>query len=204
MSSVAIYMEGGGRGPDSRAALRRGMDGLLGSLKQAARNKAMNWKLVCCGPRTDAFHRFRNAARNGDATIVLLLVDAEEPVTTGPGEHLQARDGWDMTGVEAQSVHLMAQTMEAWIVADVDALTRYYGQGLRRGVLPRSADLESVSKPDIEHSLHRATERTGKGRYRKIAHASDLLQRVDAEKVKARCRHCHRLFDELGRMIDAA
>ena len=36
MSGVAIYMEGGGRGPDTRAALRRGMDVLLGSLKQAA------------------------------------------------------------------------------------------------------------------------------------------------------------------------
>lgn len=204
MSGVAIYMEGGGKGPDARAALRRGMDALLVPLKQAARDKSMRWKLVCCGPRDEAFRSFRNAARNGEAAIVLLLVDAEEPVATGPREHLQARDKWDMRGVDAQSVHLMVQTMEAWIVADADALSRYYGQGFSAGALPRAADLESVVKREVDRSLRRATERTGKGRYRKIAHASDLLRRIDAETVKARCRHCRRLFDELGGMIDAA
>ena len=38
----------------------------------------------------------------------------------------------------------------------------------------------------------------------RIRHASDLLQRMDAEKVKAKCRHCQRLFIELEQMIDAA
>ena len=109
-----------------------------------------------------------------------------------------------MTGVDTQSVHLMVQTMEAWIVADADALSSYYGQGFNVGALPRAADPESVSKREVERSLRRATERTAKGRYQKIAHASDLLQRIDAETVKARCRHCQRLFDELGGMIDAA
>lgn len=204
MSGVAIYMEGGGRGPDTRAALRRGMDALLAPAKQAARDKSLRWKLVCCGPRNEALRGFRNATRDGEAAIVLLLVDAEGLVATGPCEHLQARDGWDMTGVEAQSVHLMVQTMEAWIVADADALRRYYGQGFNAQALPRAMDLEGVAKQALARSLRRATDGTGKGRYRKIAHASDLLQRVDAERVKARCRHCRRLFDELGRMIDGA
>ena len=180
------------------------MDTLLRSLKQAARDKTLRWKLVCCGPRAEAFRRFRNAAHNGETAIVLLLVDAEGPVAKGPCEHLQARDGWDMRGVDAQSVHLMVQTVEAWIVADADALSRHYGQGFNAGALPRAENLESVAKRDVERSLHRATERTGKGRYQKIAHASDLLQRIDAEKVKARCRHCQRLFDEFRQLIDAA
>ena len=106
MSSVAIYMEGGGSGSGTKAALRRGMDALLGPLKQAARNKSMHWKLVPCGPRGEAFRSFRNAARDADGAIVLLLVDAEGPVATGPCEHLQARDGWDMAAVAAQTVHL--------------------------------------------------------------------------------------------------
>ena len=204
MTGVEIYMEGGGRGAGARAALRRGMDTLLGPLKQAARNKSMHWKLVPCGPRDVAFRSFRNAPRHADGAIVLLLVDAEGPVTKGPCEHLQARDGWDMAAVDAQTVHLMVQTMEAWIVADADALKRYYGQSFNAGLLPRAADLESVAKSEVEDSLRRATEHTGKGRYHKIRHGSDLLQRVDAERVKARCRHCRRLFDQLGRMIDAA
>ena len=68
----------------------------------------------------------------------MLLVDAEGPVATGTCEHLRARDGWDMTGVDAQSVHLMVQTMEAWIVADADALGSYYGNGFNAGALPRA------------------------------------------------------------------
>ena len=195
-------MEGGGRGAGARAALRRGMDTLLRPLKQAARDKSMHWKLVCCGPRDVAFRSFRNAARDADGAIVLLLVDAEGPVADGPCEHLHARDGWDLAAVDAGSVHLMVQTMEAWIVADSDALNRYYGQRFSARLLPRAADLEGVAKSEVEDSLRRATEHTGKGRYHKIRHASDLLQHVDAEKVRARCRHCRRLFDELGRMID--
>ena len=133
---------------------------------------------------------------------MLLLVDAEGPVATGPCEHLQVRDRWPMAGIDAQSVHLMVQTMEAWIVADADALKEYYGRSFNVRLLPKAEDLESVAKSEVERSLRRATEHTGKGRYHKIRHASDLLRQVDAEKVKVRCRHCRRLFDELGRMID--
>ena len=63
--------------------------------------------------------------------------------------------------------------MEAWIVADADALRSYYGQRFNQGALPRTDDLERVGKPTLENSLQRATERTQKGRYKKIAHASE-------------------------------
>ena len=204
MSGVAIYMEGGGAGRGSKAALRQGMDAFLDPLKQAAREKKLHWKLVCCGPRDEAFRGFRNALRDGDDDMVVLLVDAEEPVEAEARAHLRARDGWELADINGQSVHLMVQTMEAWIVADVDALRGYYGQRFNHGALPRTVDLERVGKPTLENSLQRATERTQKGRYRKIAHASDLLKRIAPDRVKARCRHCRRLFDELGRMIDAA
>ena len=57
----------------------------------------------------------------------------------------------------------MVQTMEAWIVADVDALKRYYGQNFNTGLLPRATDLESVAKSEVEDSLRRATKHAGKG-----------------------------------------
>ena len=202
--SIAIYMEGGGNSRDTKVALRTGMDALLGTLKQSARERELHWTLVCCGPRNEAFRRFRNALRDRNYGTVVLLVDAEDPVAMEPGAHLQARDGWDMAGIEANLIHLMVQTMEAWIVADANALRGYYGQGFNAGVLPRAADLEGVAKRDLENSLHRATERTRKGTYHKIRHASDLLQRIDPETVKARCHHCERLFIDVGRLIDAA
>ena len=39
MSGITIFMEGGGVGIDTRAALRRGMDTFLQPLKQAARDR---------------------------------------------------------------------------------------------------------------------------------------------------------------------
>ena len=118
MNGVAIYMEGGGDGRDTKAALRQGMDALLQPLKEAARAKALHWKLVPCGGRGETFRRFRNAAVNGDDAIVVLLVDAEGSVDGAPHLHLQSRDGWDMQFAGEDTINLMVQTMETWIVAD--------------------------------------------------------------------------------------
>ena len=132
----------------------------------------------------------------------MLLVDAEGPVVDRPREHLHSRDGWDLNFASSDSVHLMVQTMEAWIVSDSDALSRYYGQGFNQTALPRTENLESVSKLDVERSLRQATERTQKGRYQKIRHARDLLGMINAEETKRRCGHCARLFHVLGRLIE--
>lgn len=202
--SVAVYMEGGGDGRDTKDALRRGMEVFLQPLKQAARDREMRWKLVCCGPRNEAFRRFRNALHEGDDSVVVLLVDAEGPLGTDAGSHLHRRDGWNVTSIDDNLIHLMVQTMEAWIVADGRALRAYYGQQFNAGALPRAADLENVGKRDLEKALRRATRHTQKGEYHKIRHASDLLQRMNAETVRARCDHCRRLFDELARLINKA
>ena len=204
MSGVAIYMEGGGDGKSAKAAIRQGMDALLRPLKDAARAKALHWKLVPCGGRNEAFRGFRNAVGNGDDAIVVLLVDAEEPVDRAPHLHLQSRDGWDMSFAGEDTIHLMVQVMETWIAADPDALSTYYGRGFNGNALPGAVNLEQVPKTEVEQVLNRATEGTTKGRYHKIRHARDLLKRIDVEKVKARCPHCARLFDKLGPMIDAA
>ena len=204
MSGVAIYMEGGGDGKSAQAAIRQGMDALLRPLKDAARAKALHWKLVPCGARNDAFRRFRDAINHGDSAIAVLLVDAEGPVNRAPRLHLQSRDGWGMGFADEDTSHLMVQVMETWIVADPDALSTYYGQNFNGNVLPKAANLEQVSKADVARTLNRATEHTTKGCYHKIRHASDLLKRIDVERVKKRCPHCARLFDKLGPMIDAA
>ena len=197
-------MEGGGKDNATKAALRQGMDAFLQPLKEAARNKELSWKLACYGSRDETFKRFRDAVNNSDDAVNVLLVDAEGPVNQSARDHLQARDGWDLSFIGEDTVHLMVQMMETWIVADSAALSRYYGQGFRVNKLPKATDLETVPKTTVERSLDEATKDTQKGRYHKIRHASDLLKRVEAEKVKARCCHCQRLFDEIGRIVDAA
>ena len=56
----------------------------------------------------------------------------------------------------------------------------------------------------MSSALNRATKGSRKGCYHKIQHASDLLQRIDVERVQDRCPHCRRLFDVVGRMLAAA
>ena len=118
--------------------------------------------------------------------------------------HLQARDKWNLSFTPEETVHLMVQIMETWIVADLAALSQYYGQGFRANKLPKATNLETVPKPTVERSLGEATKDTQKGRYHKIRHASDLLKLIDVESVKAQCDHCQRLFDDLGQIVEAA
>ena len=158
--NLAIYMEGGGgkRG-SSRAELRQGMEVFLAEIKDACRVRRWHWKLVCCGSRNEAHRQFQNARTNRNAGLVVLLVDSEGPVGAWSySAHLTARDGWGLDDIDDDVVHLMTQTMETWIVADSDALGRYYHQGFYRNALPRRPDLEEVSKIDIAQAQDRASQ----------------------------------------------
>ena len=191
MTSLTIYFEGGGDTAEQKAQLRRGMDAFLTMLKNRARVRKWYWKLVPCGGRQATFDAFTNARlKAARSEIIILLVNSEALVTAAScAEHLRQRDGdgWDLSGVEADRVHMMAQAMEAWIVADPDALATYYGQGFRRDVLPQRKNLEEEPKSDCAEKLAVATRGSQKGTYHKIRHASDLLARISTEKVRDRC-----------------
>ena len=195
-------MEGGGQTSRTKGLLRQGMEVFLADVKGVCREQGWRWTLVCCGSRNEAYRHFRDAHAKVEGGIVVLLVDSEARVGgRTAADHLTNQDGWDLQCVD-DVVHLMVQTMETWIVADQEALTRYYGRGFRRNVLPlRHPNLEDVSKADIAQALNRATEGTRKGRYKKIGHARDLLQRIDPTTVRRRCPHCDRLFETLLRLI---
>ncbi len=205
MTTVAIYLEGGGDTAEQKAQLRRGMDDFLRSLKDRVREKRWQWRLVPCGGRQGAFDAFQNARRQSSAIdIIVLLVDSESAViVTSRAGHLRQRqgDGWDLTGVSEDHIHLMVQTMEAWIVADPEALATYYGQGFRSNALPSRQNLEEEPKADCVRKLTIATQDTTKGEYHKIRHASDLLARISAEKVRSRCPHAEFLFATLSQLI---
>jgi hypothetical protein len=197
-------MEGGGDGSASKAALRDGMNGFLGSVKQAASAKGWRWKLVACGGRDQTFRAFAHALKVQDMLIVVLLVDAEERVTKSPKGHLRDREPWKFPEVDDRCVHLMIQTMETWIVADVHSLANYYGKGFKPRALPRSTDLEAVPKDDMSRQLLIATRGSQKGEYHKIRHASDLLKVIDPKIVASRCPACARLFRDLAALISTA
>ena len=202
MTGIAIYMEGGGDRASTKAALRQGMEVFLAPLKDAARAKGWRWKLVPCGGRNETFKMFSHAHSDRDLAVVVLLVDAEDPVTNAPRDHLRGRDGWDLAGVEDGAVHLMVQAMEAWIAADVRALSDYYGQAFLKSRLPRTQNLETVPKTDLAKALEEASAGCGKGAYHKIKHAKDLLARIDRAIVGVRSPACDRLFADLALKIN--
>lgn len=191
MTSIAIYVEGGGDSRDGKAALRQGFDALLDRQKNAARVRRMGWKLVLCGGRGTTFEAFQHATNDAPADIVALLVDAERPVTNampdGRVAHLAGHDSWDLGRVAAERVHLMTQCMEAWIIADAEQLAAYYGKDFRVNALPRRTVLDDEPKDSLYSALRAASKDTQKGAYSKIKHASDLLKRVRPENVAARC-----------------
>jgi hypothetical protein len=202
MKAIAIYVEGGGSGPNTstqQAELRTGFDGLLSAQKEAARAKRLGWKLVPCGGRDQTYDMFRNSvAQTDDETLVILLVDSEGPVSRSSSDGEDARlrveyllrreKKWDLQGVRPTHVHLMVQCMEAWIVADQEVLASFYGQGFNAKSLPSRQILEDEPKDELQAKLRDATRRSRhKGEYAKIKHASKLLQQVDPARVVKRC-----------------
>ncbi len=142
-----------------------------------------------------------NARAQEPDTISILLVDAETAVRSMPKAHLRERDSWDLDGIPEEHVHLMAQVMETWFVADPENVKAYYGKDFNDEALPKHAEPESVSKAAITAGLEKATKNTKKGRYHKIKHGSDLLKRVAPDTVKQKCPHCKRLFDGLEALL---
>jgi len=201
LSGVGIYMEGGGNGKDTKAALRQGMEVFLAELKNATRTRSWHWRVVCCGGRNQAYNAFIHARNAGEMTVIVLLVDAEGPVNGAARAHLSARDGWDLRAVDDDLVHLMVQTMEAWIAADPDKLARYYGQRFNRNALPKALNLEAVAKNDVGAPLARATGKTRKGAYHKVRPAGDLLKQIAPPTVRQRCPSCDRMFARVGARI---
>jgi uncharacterized protein DUF4276 len=201
VNEIRIYVEGGGDQSDSKAAIREGFNNFLRPLRDLARAYRTRWSLTACGGRTAAFEAFRRAVEDYPDSFLVLLVDSETPVVAGPWSHLRERDGWGSKDFAEENCHLMVQTVEAWLVADPDALARFYGQGFQRGSLPKRQNVEEIAKGDLNRALDRATSRTQKGRYHKISHCADLLGLLDQNRVRSRARHCDLLFTALEARI---
>ena len=158
VKEIRVYVEGGGD-KDSKADLRRAFSNFLGSLRDEARRRRIGWSVIACGSRSDAFTNFRVALEQHKNALNLLLVDSEGPVSRTPREHLIARDGdaGYLASVSETQCHLMVQAMEAWIIADPEALAAFYGQGFAANALPKTKDIEQIAKETLVPSLTRAT-----------------------------------------------
>lgn len=87
--------------------------------------------------------------------------------------------------------------MEAWLVADPEALEDFYGQGFRKNALPEAATgIEKVSKADLYAALAAATKDCkSKDPYGKGSHSFKLLAALDPRTVLAASPWAKRFAD---------
>jgi len=204
VKEVRIYIEGGGDGKNTKQLLRQGFSSFFKELVQVAQSKKIKWQIILCGSRNHAFRDFKNALADHPNAFVILLVDSEAPVVKqSPWEHLKSRDNWDSPGVDDTHCYLMVQAMEAWLIADIDSLKRFYGQGFKENAIPKNRNVEKIEKHLLEPSLKAATRDTkSKGEYQKIQHASKLLEMLDVGKVRKASSECDRIFTTLTELIE--
>ena len=191
---IRIYCEGGGDGPNTKDPFREGMRTFLNELYEIARKKSIKLNLIICGGRGAAYDNFKTALKIHSHALNILLVDAEAPVSKTPWLHLKQRDNWEALGCDDKRCHLMVQTMEAWLIADKEALRKFYGQGFNEKALPKITDVEKIEKSQLEKSLNKAISKTNKHEYRKILHGAKLLGLIDPTKVRQASKHCNRIF----------
>jgi hypothetical protein len=194
VKEIHIFLEGGGDGRNTKALIHQGFSRFFCRLVQIARQNKIKWNMTVCGSRNNAFRDFKNALKVNPNAFNVLLVDAEAPVHTMPCQHLKLRDNWNLPNIDDEHCHLMVQTMETWLIADIETLKKFYGQGFKENSIPKNPEVEKIDKNQLEPSLKAATRKTGKGEYHKIQHASKLLALLEVDKVRQAAPHCDRLF----------
>ncbi|MBU0607373.1 MAG: DUF4276 family protein [Armatimonadetes bacterium] len=198
VAEICIYIEGG-RGKEQWADLRRAFRTFLAEVDQAAHAQGVKLSPMPRGDRGRTWSDFCRALERDPDKLNLLLVDAERPVTGDVWEHLQGgEDKWQTERRLDGIYHLMAQAMEAWLIADADALERYYGNGFRRSALRTRRNVEEIPQADLVPALNAAAEDTKKAGYHKTHDGFALLEQTDPAKVRAAAPHCQRLFDALN------
>ena len=186
---VRIYVEGGPQAIDANG-LRRFRSGFKRHFERVdPRLEAI--EVVAPGSTEQTIKRYAQGLKQySDHSRVALLVDSDSPVTANsPAEHLRAKlDSAKVPQDARTNIFLMVQCMEAWIVADPEALEGFYkSKFFKKERLPKRPNLEQESKADLYAVLEKETKDSQKGQYGKISHAGKLLVLIDPEKVASRC-----------------
>ena len=174
-----VYLEGG-------THLRRPIRNFL----RRAVGGDINIDVDTCGSRDRAITRFGRASSPDS----LLLIDSEGDDLDGLRQTVASRSR--LLGV-LDRAFFMVQLMEAWFLADREALQTYYGPRFNARVLPNNPQPEGVLKIDVINRLREATRGTPKRVYHKTAHAPALLNLLNPTAVYNACPNFALLIDHL-------
>ncbi|MBD2142129.1 DUF4276 family protein [Anabaena sp. FACHB-1250] len=207
-------------GKETTRSLSPGFYSFFQELYDIAEINDIKIRLIMCGSRVKAYQSFKWGLEDHPEAFNVLLIDSESPVSPDdtPWEHLRNRkedQPWilDSLSFNDEQCHLMVQTMEAWFVADIDALKNFYGEGFREEKImhemAKCENLEQVSKDTLFQWLKAATRNSKQGTYTKQTkrnpiHALEILKRLDANKVRQASPYCNRIFTTIQAIMDVS
>ena len=196
--NVTVCVEGGGDASTLKRKCRKGFSDFFRNAGLPGRMP----RIIAGGARENTYKDFRTAvSKTAHHDFVVLLVDSEGPVSTGPGvwAHLQSRDKWKPPeGVTDDNGHLMVQCMESWFLADRDSLAKFFGIGFSEHALPGRLDVENVPKKQLLDSIENATRQCRpKGMYDKGRHSFQLLGLLKPDNVTRASPYAQRLIGVL-------
>jgi hypothetical protein len=171
VTEIRIYFEGD-------KALRPGFHQFLSYVIEKAREQKVRFQLIAGKATAEA--DFQAAHDMHPDAWNILLQDSDGPNPGGKN-----------------SVCWMVQLMEAWFLADPEALALYYGKDFASNALKKNRRVEEIPKADLLKCLKQATRKTQKGIYHKTAHAPRILELLDPDKVRKAAPECDRLFREI-------
>jgi hypothetical protein len=235
MVSIRIYIEGAGNandddellpmqrpgfrskiiaGKETTSSLREGFSKFFQELVDIAKKQKIEFRIVMCGSRADTYENFKLSLESNPESFNILLIDSESPISPHQNswEHLRNRkedQSWirgDNLDYDDDQCHLMVQAMEAWFIADIDALKGFYGEGFKEEKIIRGMgnyqNIEQVSPKTLLVWLESATRHSKHGEYDKKTrrpphHALEILKRLNADIVRQTSPYCDRLFNTL-------
>jgi hypothetical protein len=191
---VDLFIEGGGDSGFQHTEFRKGWVSFLSKVKRLEHRMPA---IKIGRGRESAFKLFSNAIKlRIDFQNNALLVDSEDPITFAYSgncitdnqnvlSHLLKRDKWEQPdGYVSNHVFLMVTSMENWLLADVDALSRFYGNGFH---LPKPpVNPEKLSRQQAIEMLENATKECT-NTYGKNVKNFRLLEHLDPEIVASKC-----------------
>ena len=197
VADVTIHFEG-------HPNLRPGFHKLFESHVERAREQRVRFKLIAGGSRTEAIKDFLRSCTAQPSNLNVLLVDSEQAVqdTAAAIRSLRGESYWDdCAACTNDQINFMVQAMEAWFIADPQALIKHFGQNFRSNVLPSPQNAEVTPVRELTAAISNglrpySSRRSG---YDKVRDGLELLQLIDETTVGKYCRHFSRLMDFLSR-----
>lgn len=176
---VAIHFEG-------NRELAEPLKNFIATAEPAAKGRI---RCIFGRGRNQAIDDFQLAASKDPYAARLLLLDSEGPV-----------EKVHVDSIPRESIAWMVQLMEAWFLADRNALTAYFGADFREQALPANPQIEQVPKADVLRGLKEASRNTRKGPYAKGADTHRILGLLDPGRVRQAAPNCDRFLKRVAEL----